>query len=89
MQNNVKYVFTHFVKYVTLDRLSTPTIARFIFLLNLVSVDDHLNKITLDRSSAPTHYDEYLNRAIVVYAYMRSVNRYKRHGCIRALRPKI
>ena len=36
MQNNVKYVFTHFVKYVTLDR-----------------------------SSAPTHYDEYLNRAVV------------------------
>ena len=36
MQNNVKYVFTHFVKYVTLDR-----------------------------SSAPTHYDEYLNQAVV------------------------
>ena len=25
MQNNVKYVFTHFVKYVTLDRSSAPT----------------------------------------------------------------
>ena len=43
MQNNVKYVFTHFVKYVTLDR-----------------------------SSAPTHYDEYLKRANVGNAYMRS-----------------
>ena len=32
MQNNVKYVFTHFVKYVTLDRSSTPTnqISKFV-----------------------------------------------------------
>ena len=40
MQNNVKYVFTHFVKYVTLDR-----------------------------SSAPTRFDVYLNRAIVASGF--------------------
>ena len=28
MQNNVKYVFTHFVKYVTLDKSSAPTTGR-------------------------------------------------------------
>ena len=36
MQNNVKYVFTHFVKYVTLDRLSTPTAACFKYTSNPV-----------------------------------------------------
>ena len=36
MQNNVKYVFTHFVKYVTLDRSSAPT--RFDVYLKRVIV---------------------------------------------------
>ena len=37
MQNNVKYVFTHFVKYVTLDRKPDPTIARFKYTSNPVA----------------------------------------------------
>ena len=60
MQNNVKYVFTHFVKYVTLDTLPDATGFDVYLKQAAVGVDNLGDPLRFDvfyglpRSSAPT-----------------------------------